>query len=354
MTARRRAQEFCDRFGLRLPILQAPMAGACPPALAAAVATAGGLGGFGALMSSPAQMRDWATQFRAASNGAFQINLWIPDPAPQRDPAREAAVREALQSLAGIAVPEAGPGPFVQDFAAQCEALAEIGPAIASSIMGVFPPEVAARLRERGIAWICNATTVAEARLAEAAGAAAVVAQGAEAGGHRGSFEDAAAEASQIGLFALLPQVVDAVRIPVIATGGIMDGRGIAAALTLGASAVQMGTAFLRCPETAIHPAWRDALPQTRPEDTVPTRGFSGRLGRGIRNQVTELFDAALRPTPYPVQRALMVKVRAAAEAAGEIGRMQAWAGQGAALAAAEPAGALVQRLWGEAEALLP
>lgn len=354
MTARRRTQEFCDRFGLRLPILQAPMAGACPPALAAAVATAGGLGGFGALMSSPAQMRDWATQFRAASNGAFQINLWIPDPAPQRDPVREAAARDALQSLAGIAIPEPGPGPFVQDFAAQCEALAEIGPAIASSIMGVFPPQVAARLRERGIAWICNVTTVAEARLAEAAGAAAVVAQGAEAGGHRGSFEDAAAEASQIGLFALLPQVVDAVRIPVITTGGIMDGRGIAAAITLGASAVQLGTAFLRCPETAIHPAWRDALPQTRPEDTVPTRGFSGRLGRGLRNQVTELFGEALRPAPYPVQRALMVKVRAAAEAAGEIGRMQAWAGQGAALATAEPAGALVQRLWSEAEALLP
>ena len=354
MTARRRAQEFCDRFGLRLPILQAPMAGACPPALAAAVASASGLGGFGALMSSPAQMRDWAAQFRAASNGGFQINLWIPDPAPRRDPAQEERVRGALEALAGLPVPAPGPGPFVQDFAAQCEALLEAGPAVASSIMGLFPPEVAARLRERGIAWFCNATTVEEARLAEAAGAAAVLAQGAEAGGHRGSFEDAAAERSQIGLFALLPQMADAVRIPVIATGGIMDGRGIAAALTLGASAVQLGTGFLRCPEAGIHPAWRDALPHTRPEDTVPTRGFSGRLGRGIRNQVTELFGDALAPAPYPVQRALMVKVRATAEAAGEIARMQAWAGQGAALAAAEPAGTLVRRLWAEAEALLP
>jgi nitronate monooxygenase len=354
MTARHRAEAFCARFGLRAPILMAPMAGACPPPLAAAIASAGGMGGFGALMSSPAQMRDWATQFRAASNGAFQVNLWAPEPAPQRDPDHEAKVRATLSALAGAEVPDPGPGPFLQDFAAQCEALIEAAPAVASSIMGLFPPEIVARLKARGIAWICNATTAAEARAAEAAGADAVVAQGAEAGGHRGTFENAAAEGSQVGLFVLLPQIADAVRIPVIAAGGIMDGRGIAAALTLGASAVQLGTAFLRSPEAAIHPAWAAAIAGAAPEDTVLTRGFSGRLARGIRNQVTEAFAGELRPAPYPVQRALMVKVRAAAEAAGDASRMQAWAGQGAAQARAEPAGEIVQRLWAEAGGLLP
>ncbi|TDG32179.1 nitronate monooxygenase [Paracraurococcus ruber] len=353
MTARRRAQAFCDRFGLRVPILQAPMAGSAPPALAAAVASAGGLGGFGALMSSPAQMRDWVARFRSASNGGFQINLWAPDPPPARDAAQEARVREALSALGGVAVPDPGPGPFVQDFAAQCDALVEAAPAVASTIMGLFPPEVVARLKARGIAWFCNATTVAEARAAEAAGADAVVAQGAEAGGHRGTFEDAAAERSQVGLFALLPQVADAVRVPVIAAGGVMDARGVAAALTLGASAVQMGTAFLRSPEAGIHPAWAEAIGRTAPEDTVLTRGFSGRLARGIRNRVTEAFAAELAPAPYPVQRALMLPVRAAAETAGDVTAMQAWAGQGAALSVAEPAGDLVRRLWAEAEAML-
>jgi nitronate monooxygenase len=353
--ARSRAATFCARYDLRVPILQAPMAGACPPPLAAAVASAGGMGGFGALMSSPAAMADWVSGFRSRSNGAFQINLWIPEPAPPlRDPAHEARVRERLERLAGIALPDPGPGPFVQDFAAQMEALLAAGPVIASCIMGVFPPEVAARLAERGIAWFANATTVAEARAAEAAGAAAVVAQGAEAGGHRGSFDAAAADAQSTGLFVLLPQMVDAVGIPVIAAGGIMDGRGIAAALTLGASAVQLGTAFLRCPETGLHPAWAAALAAAQPEDTVLTRAFSGRLARGIRNAVTEAFAGDLRPAPYPVQRAMMAPVRAAAEAAGDAARMQTWAGQGAALGTAEPAGELVQRLWAEAEALLP
>jgi nitronate monooxygenase len=353
MTPRSRAEAFCTRFGLRTPILQAPMASASPAPLAAAVASAGGMGGFGALTSSPEQIRAWAADFRGRSNGAFQVNLWMPDPAPLRDAAHEARVRETLSRLAGTEITDPGPGPFVADFAAQVEALIEARPPIASAMMGVFPPDAAERLAAAGIPWFGCATTVAEARAAEAAGAAAVVAQGAEAGGHRGSYDQAAAEGQLNGLFVLLPQVADAVGIPVIAAGGIMDGRGIAAALVLGASAVQLGTAFLRCPETALNPHWAAALATARPEDTVLTRGFSGRLARGLRNAVTEAFAGDLAPAPYPVQRALMVKVRAAAEAAGDASRMQSWAGQGAAMGTAEPAGELVRRLWEEAEALL-
>ncbi len=353
-TARWRADAFCRRHGLRAPILQAPMASASPPGLAAAVANAGGMGGMGALSTSPAGIRDWCADFRGRNNGGFQVNLWIPDPRPVRDAAHEAMVRATLARLAGVVVPEAGEGPFLPDFEAQCAAILEAAPAVASSIMGLFPPAVVATLKARCIAWFANVTTVAEARAAEAAGADAVVAQGAEAGGHHGSFEDADAEHTLVGLFALLPQVADAVGIPVIAAGGIMDGRGVAAALTLGASAVQPGTAFLRCPEAGIGGAWAAAIGQARPEDTVLTRGFSGRLARGIRNQVTEAFGGALAPAPYPVQRALMAPVRAAAEAAQDATLMQAWAGQGAAMARAEPAEALVRRLWADAQALLP
>lgn len=353
--ARNRALAFCARFGLRAPVLQAPMAGASPATLAAAVANAGGLGAFGALLTAPDGIRGWAAEFRGRSNGGFQVNLWIPDPPPARDPGHEDRVRALLSRVGGVPVPETGPGPFLPDFGAQLGAILDAAPPVVSSIMGLFPPDFVAELKGRGIAWFANATTVAEARAAEAAGADGVVAQGAEAGGHRGSFEPGAADAQTAGLFALLPQVADAVSVPVMAAGGIMDGRGVAAALTLGASAVQPGTAFLRCPEAAIHPAWTEALAGARPEDTVLTRAFSGRLARGLRNRVTEAFaGGGVEAAPYPVQRALMAPVRAAAEKAGDAGAMQAWAGQGAAMARAEPAGEVVRRLWEEAQALLP
>lgn len=347
-----RAEAFCARFGLRIPILLAPMAGTCPPGLSIAVAQAGGLGACGALLMGPDAILDWARTVRAATNGAFQMNLWIPDPPPARDPAREAALREFLGQW-GPAVPAEAAEATPPDFDAQCEALLQAAPVVVSSIMGVYPAAFVARLKERGIAWWATASTVAEARAAEAAGADVIVAQGMEAGGHRGAFEAARAEAAMVGLFALLPAVVDAVDVPVVATGGIADGRGVAAALALGASAAQIGTGFLRCPEARIPGAWADALATTPPEGTMVTRAFSGRAGRSIATSYARAAAEGPPPAPYPVQRGLTQPMRDAAAKAGDIDRMQAWAGQSAMLARAEPAADLARRLWEDARRLL-
>jgi nitronate monooxygenase len=198
-------------------------------------------------------------------------------------------------------------------------------------------------------------TTVAEAIEAERAGADAVVAQGMEAGGHRGAFDPTRAERCLVGLFSLVPAVVDAVSIPVIAAGGIAHDRGVAAALLLGASAVQIGTGFLRCPEAKLAPAWADAIGRTRPEDTLVTRAYSGRPGRAIATAYGRAATAegAPDPAPYPVQRALTQAMRDAGTKAGDVDRMQPWAGQSAALAQARPARDLVDQLWNGARQLL-
>jgi nitronate monooxygenase len=330
------------------------MAGACPPSLSVAVANAGGLGSCGAVLMPPAAIAAWITEFRGASNGAVQLNLWIPDPAPLRDPAHEARLRAFLAGWGPPAPAEAGDA-TPPDFAAQCEALLAAAPPIVSSVMGLYPRDFVARLKARGIAWFANVSTVAEAVAAEAAGADVIVAQGMEAGGHRGCFAAAEAERQLVGLVALLPAVVDSVRVPVVATGGIADARGVAAALILGASAAQIGTGFLRCPEAKLQPAWADALAATLPEGTIMSRAFSGRAGRSIATDYVcaSLAPDAPAPAPYPVQRGLTQGMRDAGQKAGDIHRMQAWAGQSAALARAEPASALTRRLWDEAQALL-
>ncbi len=343
------ARAFCERFGLRLPILLAPMAGVPAPALSAAVARAGGMGACGALLMKPEAILAWANDQRGRSNGAFQLNLWIPDPAPVRDADHEARLR-AFVGQYGPEVPAEAANAAPPDFKAQCDALLAAGPAVVSSIMGVYPHDFVAKLKERNIAWFANATTVAEAKAAAQAGADAIVAQGAEAGGHRGAFDSSKAEAEAIGLFALLPAILDAVKIPVIATGGIGDARGMAAAFAMGAAAVQIGTGFLRTPEAGIAPAWADALGQAPPEATRLTRAFSGRAGRSIATEYVRAAAApdAPTPAPYPVQRAITQAMRDAANKANDISRIQAWAGQSAALAQAKPAGDLIAELWRE------
>ena len=329
------------------------MAGACPSSLSIAVANAGGMGACGALLMSPDSIRAWCDEFHRGSDGAFQLNLWIPDPAPVRDAELESRQRAFLAQW-GPAVPPEADDAVLPDFAAQCGALLDAKPRVISSIMGLYSPEFVAEMKSAGILWFATATTVDEARAAESAGADAIIAQGMEAGGHRGAFDADQAEAQLVGLIALLPQVADAVSIPVVATGGIADARAVAAALILGASAVQIGTGFLRSPESSISAVYADRLSTADAHHTTVTRAFTGRAGRAIRNQYVRATAGPGAPVnaPYPIQRGFTRAMREDAIKAGDSERMQMWAGQAARLAQARPAGDFAQQLWSDVRSL--
>ncbi len=341
---------FVSRLGIEHPLIQAPMAGSTSPALVAAVSNAGALGSLGAGYLEPQAILEQAAQVRALGDRPYAIGLFVLPDEFEADMAAVARAREQLDALMareGLDVRTSLPTRWAPRFSDQFAALCEARPAVASFAFGVIAPAQMRELRQRDIYVIGTATTVAEARAWAAAGADAVSLQGAEAGGHRGTFLHEAEDA-MIGLFALLPLAVRAIDIPVIAAGGIMDGRGLLAAEALGAAASQLGTAFLTCPECPAATAWKQDLPGVEEHQVTTIRGFSGRAARGRHNRFVEAMPQAAQGLPYPVLNALTAPLRRAAAAAGRGDLLSEWCGQAAGLVRPQPAAELVARLMHE------
>lgn len=340
-----------QRLGIEHPIIQAPMAGGASSVdLVAAVCGAGALGFLGCAYSSPDAIRETAAAVRARTKRPFGVNLFAPQgpPGASGDPGRMLGILEAVHADLGIAppsVPATGDIPFAD----QLEAVLETEASAFSFTFGLLPAGAVEELKARGMHVSGTATTVDEAIALEAAGVDAIVAQGSEAGAHRGTFGPSF-EAAMIGTMALVPQIVDAVRVPVIASGGIMDGRGIAAALALGAEAAQLGTAFLTCDEAGIPAAHKQAIVDAREDQTRITRAFSGRPARGIVNRLMADIDReADAILPFPLQNALTRPARTAAAREDRAEYLSLWAGQGVRLARRLPAEELVKHLAEEA-----
>jgi nitronate monooxygenase len=337
---------LCDLLGIRLPIIQAPMASASTPALVVAVNKAGALGSLGAAYSQPEAMLRDAETVRARTDLPFNVNLFV---SRQPEAVNAAAQRGALEAVAGyyrelgLSAPDPVRAPYAPDLEAQLRAIEEIRPAVFSCHLGDLPQERIRRLQSLGIKVGGSANCVAEAERFEALGADFIVAQGAEAGGHRGSYLRNAYE-SMTGTLVLVRMIVRKVKTPVVAAGGIMDGAGIAAALALGAQAVQLGTAFLPCPESGTSQVHKDSVLAAREDTTLITEKFSGKPARGLANRFNrEMRDAP--QLPFPAQNALTGPLRAASAKAGNPDFVAMWSGQGAPMSRALAAADLVAAL---------
>lgn len=343
-----------QRFKLSHPIIQAPMAGgATTPDLVASVCEAGALGFIGAGYLTALQIGEISEAVRARTSRPFGINLFAPLPAADFPKNADAALARVASFYADLGLPAPVlPALSGNSFSDLFAAALASGASAFSFTFGIIPANAIAAIKARGMFLMGTATTVEEAIQLEKAGVDAVVAQGSEAGAHRGTFASEF-EAAMIGTIALVPQVVDAVKIPVIASGGIMDGRGIVAALALGASAVQMGTAFLTCDEAGIPEAYKRAILDAGEDETRVTRAFSGRPARGIVNRVmaeVEGGDDSSAILGYPLQNALTRPLRNAAARLGRAEYLSLWAGQGVRLAKRQSAAELIARLAAEAE----
>lgn len=340
-----------DLFGIELPIIQAPMAGPCLADIVVAVSEAGGLGSLPCAMLSQEQIRTELGIIRQRTARPINVNFFCHAPPPP-DPAREAGWRRRLEPYylefgidPSAPVPVSSRAPFD---AAACGLVEEFRPEVVSFHFGLPAPDLLTRVKATGAKVISSATTVAEARWLEERGCDAIIAQGFEAGGHRGNFltDDIS---TQVGTMALVPQVADAVRVPVIAAGGIADARGIVAGFALGASAVQIGTAYLFCPEARLAPPHRAALAGDAAEATALTNLFTGRPARGIVNRLMRelgpLSDAA---PAFPLAGGALTPLRARTEPAGSGDFMALWSGQAARLGRMMPAGDLTRCLAAE------
>lgn len=334
-------------FELRVPVIQAPMAGAGINTieLAAAVCNAGGLGCLAAAYCTVEGVRDSIGKLRSMTDRPFAVNLFAPgcnQPLSGDAAAQIEFLTPIYQQLAldPPKLPERAADPFDE----YLEVLLESRIPIVSFTFGVLPKNAIERLRAQGTYLIGTATSVEEAEVLESAGIDAVIAQGAEAGGHRGTF--AHSDPALVGTIALVPQIFDAVRIPVIASGGIMDGRGVVAVLALGASAAQLGTAFLTTRESGATECYKEAVLHASENSTTLTRAFSGRWARGIRNRFMEESDESkAEPLSFPWQNSLTSQMRKVAAQTGDPGLLSLWAGQGSRMARALSAGELVRQL---------
>lgn len=351
--------DFARRLGLAAPIVQGPFGGGISSVeLVVAVNEAGGLGSFGAHHLDAAGIRDTAAAIRARTGRPFAFNLWVPldgtdEPAGAgADFERGADLLEPFFRELGVARP-APPPRFTPPYAEQVEAVLAARPAVFSFVFGIPDADVLRRCRGLGISTLGTATSVDEARALAAAGVDMIVASGFEAGGHRVSFLKRP-EDSLAGTLSLVPQIVDAVRVPVLAAGGIADGRGIAAAMMLGAQGVQIGTAFLACRESNAGDAHRRMLFSPAARETALTRAFSGRLARGIRNRMlAELEPHAGRVAPYPIQNWLTGQLKRAAREQERPDLMSLWCGQSAGLLAHRDAASLMSALVADTSRLL-
>lgn len=336
-----------DRLELALPLIQAPMAGVATPLLAASVSEAGALGSIGVGATDAAGARIMIEEVRSRTNRAFNVNLFVHAGA-KPNPSREAEWLKLLTpSFAEFsAEPPAALRTIYKSFADDSDMLAmllEIAPPVVSFHFGLPPADVVSALRTRGIYLMATATSVEEARAIEASGIDAVVAQGIEAGGHRGIFDPTALD-DALGTVALTRLLVRETGLPIVAAGGIMDGAGIAAALDLGAAAAQLGTAFVACPESAADEAYRSALTGAGAYHTVLTSLISGRPARALANRFTALTEQIGEhlPPDYPIAYDAGKALHTAAKAQGEHGFGAQWAGQGAPLSRTMPAADLV------------
>jgi len=342
------SNHFSSLFNVRYPIIQAPMAGASTPEMAAAVANAGGLGSLAAGYSTPAQITEMVARLRQLTDRPFNVNLFPIEfpPAPQDISAALALVAPFYQEL-GIGKPERpSSGPTFEE---QAQALIELDIPIFSFTFGVPSPTILQAFKAKGTKIIGTATTVAEGKILETAGVDAIVAQGSEAGAHRGTFNHPF-EQAMVSTMALVPQLVRSISLPVIASGGIMDGKGIRAALELGASAVQLGTAFLVCPESSIPECYKKAVLNATDDSTQITRAFSGRAARGIRNRF--MLEGEAHPEAilaFPWHNNLTRPMRNAAAKANNPEMLSLWAGQAASLARPMKAADLLATLASEA-----